>query len=43
MKHLYDKDCNLAVLDGKTIAIIGFGSQGLLYKFGPKSIIVAAG
>ncbi|MBQ1352397.1 MAG: ketol-acid reductoisomerase [Bacillota bacterium] len=28
MKHLYDKDCNLAVLDGKTIAIIGFGSQG---------------
>lgn len=28
MKHLYDKDCNLGVLDGKTIAIIGFGSQG---------------
>ena len=24
----YDADCNFSVLDGKTIAIIGFGSQG---------------
>lgn len=24
----YDQDCNLGMLDGKTIAIIGFGSQG---------------
>ncbi|MFI3141140.1 MAG: ketol-acid reductoisomerase [Clostridia bacterium] len=24
----YDKDCNLAVLEGKTVAIIGYGSQG---------------
>ena len=24
----YDSDCNLGVLDGKTVAIIGFGSQG---------------
>ena len=24
----YDTDCNLAMLDGKTVAIIGFGSQG---------------
>ena len=24
----YDKDCNLGVLDGKTVAIMGFGSQG---------------
>lgn len=24
----YDKDCNLGMLDGKTVAIIGFGSQG---------------
>ena len=24
----YDSDCNFAMLDGKTIAIIGFGSQG---------------
>ena len=24
----YDQDCNLGLLDGKTIAIIGYGSQG---------------
>lgn len=24
----YDQDCNMALLDGKTVAIIGFGSQG---------------
>jgi len=24
----YDQDCNLSMLDGKTVAIIGFGSQG---------------
>ena len=24
----YESDCNLSVLDGKTIAIIGYGSQG---------------
>lgn len=24
----YDSDCNLSVLDGKTVGIIGFGSQG---------------
>ena len=24
----YDSDCNLGLLDGKTIAVIGFGSQG---------------
>ena len=24
----YDQDCNLGLLDGKTVAIIGFGSQG---------------
>lgn len=24
----YDKDCNLGVLNGKTVAIIGYGSQG---------------
>lgn len=24
----YDQDCNMSVLDGKTVAIIGFGSQG---------------
>ena len=24
----YDTDCNLSMLDGKTVAVIGFGSQG---------------
>ena len=24
----YDSDCNLSLLDGKTVAVIGFGSQG---------------
>ena len=28
IKKYYDQDCNLALLDGKTVAIIGFGSQG---------------
>jgi ketol-acid reductoisomerase len=27
-KMYYDSDCNLAILKGKTIAIIGYGSQG---------------
>ena len=27
-KIYYQEDCNLALLDGKTIAIIGYGSQG---------------
>lgn len=27
----YQEDCNLSLLDGKTIAIIGYGSQGHAY------------
>ena len=27
-KIYYQEDCNLSLLDGKTIAIIGYGSQG---------------
>ena len=27
-KIFYQEDCNLSLLDGKTIAIIGYGSQG---------------
>ena len=27
-KIYYESDCNLALLDGKTVAIIGYGSQG---------------
>jgi len=28
IKKYYDTDCNLGMLDGKTVSIIGFGSQG---------------
>ena len=28
IKKYYDSDCNLGVLEGKTIAIMGYGSQG---------------
>ncbi len=28
IKKYYDTDCNLGLLDGKTVAILGFGSQG---------------
>ncbi len=28
IKKYYDSDCNLSILDGKTVAVIGFGSQG---------------
>ncbi len=28
IKKYYDTDCNFGMLDGKTVAIIGFGSQG---------------
>lgn len=27
-KMYYEKDCNLGLLDGKTVAILGYGSQG---------------
>ena len=28
MNVYYDKDCNLSIIQGKKVAIIGFGSQG---------------
>jgi ketol-acid reductoisomerase len=28
IKKYYDQDCNLGLLDGKTVAVIGYGSQG---------------
>ena len=28
VKKYYDSDCNMGMLDGKTVAVIGFGSQG---------------
>ena len=27
-KIFYESDCDLSLLDGKTVAIIGYGSQG---------------
>ena len=27
-KLYHESDCNLSVLDGKTVAVIGYGSQG---------------
>ena len=27
-KIFYESDCNLGLLDGKTVAVIGYGSQG---------------
>ena len=28
MKVFYDKDCDLSLIKGETVAIIGYGSQG---------------
>ena len=28
VKVFYDKDCDLSVIKGKTVAILGYGSQG---------------
>ena len=28
IKKYYDTDCNLGFLDGKTVAIMGYGSRG---------------
>jgi ketol-acid reductoisomerase len=28
MKVYYDKDCDLSIIKGKKVAIIGYGSQG---------------
>ena len=27
-KIFYESDCDLSLLDGKTVAVIGYGSQG---------------
>ena len=36
IKKYYDSDCNLGVLDGKTVAVIGFGSQGHAHSGEPR-------
>ena len=35
-KIYYQKDCNLSLLDGKTIAVIGYGSQGHAHALNAK-------
>ena len=35
-KIYYQSDCNLSLLDGKTIAIIGYGSQGHAHALNAK-------
>ena len=46
MKVFYDKDCDLSLIKGKTVAIIGYGSQGHAHALnlrdsGVKEIAVA--
>ena len=35
-KIYYQEDCNLSALDGKTIAVIGYGSQGHAHALNAK-------
>ena len=35
-KIFYQEDCNLSLLDGKKIAIIGYGSQGHAHALNAK-------
>ena len=37
-KNFYQDDCNLSLLDGKTIAIIGYGSQGHAHALNLKGV-----
>ena len=38
MKVYYDKDCDLSLIKGKKVAIIGYGSQGDVYKRQEKEV-----
>ena len=35
-KIYYQEDCNLSLLEGKTIAVIGYGSQGHAHALNAK-------
>ena len=37
-KIYYQEDCNLSMLEGQTIAIIGYGSQGHAHALNLKEI-----
>ena len=41
-KIFYESDCNLSVLDGKTVAIIGFGSQGHAHALMQQQVFMKA-
>ncbi len=47
MNVYYDKDADLGLLEGKTVAIIGYGSQGHAHALNLKesgvSVVVGAG
>ena len=36
-KIYYQEDCNLSLLEGKTIAVIGYGSQGHAHALNAKN------
>ncbi len=37
-KIYYQEDCNLSLLEGKTIAVIGYGSQGHAHALNCKGV-----
>ena len=37
-KIYYQEDCNLSLLEGKTIAVIGYGSQGHAQALNAKAV-----
>ena len=37
-KIYYQQDCNLALLEGKTIAVIGYGQQGHAHALNAKGV-----
>ena len=37
-KIYYQEDCNLSMLEGKTIAIIGYGSQGHAHAWNAEGV-----
>ena len=36
IKKYYDKDCDLSLFEGKTVAILGYGSQGHAHAMVPR-------
>ena len=38
MKVFHDKDCDLSLVKGKTVAIVGYGSQGHAHALNPARV-----